>query len=163
MKMGSMAGFIEGKDADIGIPNVITAEDATIGTTETPIFSLHNHDTYQSKVNRVNLEPRIFTASVDASTNKPATLRIRLNPALTGASFSTVDANTSVARTDTAATAVSGGTVVFADSITVGSTLLIDLKSYVEKLLPTDTLTVSLEASAGTVDSVVALNWRELF
>lgn len=164
VKVGSLGGFIEGKDADLGLPNAIVAEDTGTGTTETPIFSIHNHSIYQSIVSRVRVIPRILSASIDAVTaNKPSTVRVRLNPTLTGASFSAHDANTSVMRTDSAATAVSGGTIIFAASITEGGPLATDLKEYLDRMDPADTLTVSLESSSGNVDSVITLNWKELF
>jgi hypothetical protein len=164
LQSASMMGAIEGKDLEEGIVNNITAEDANTGTNETPIFSIHNHTVYQSKVNRVRVEPTIFTASIDsASANKPSTIRVRLNPTLTAASFSAVDANTSVVRTDNSATAVSGGTLVFTQIITEGAAPIIDFTKVMEKLNPGETLTVSLESSSGNVDSVISLNWLELF
>lgn len=164
LESSSMMGAVEGKDLEIGILNNITAEDTGIGTSETPVFSIHNHTVYQSKINRVRIKFEILTVSIDASAaNKPATLRVRLNSTLTGASFSAVDANTSVVRTDVSATAVSGGTVVFAQSISEGSAPIIDFSKLANKLNPGDMITVSLEASSGTVDSVISMNWLELF
>lgn len=164
LESASMMGAIEGKDLEEGIVNNITAEDTGTGTDETPIFSVHNHTIYQSKINRVRVEPTIFTASIDSTTaNKPSTIRVRLNPALTGASFSAVDANTSVVRTDTSATAVSGGNIIFAQIITEGAAPIIDFTKIMDKLNPGDTVTVSLESSSGNVDSVISMNWLELF
>jgi len=164
LQAASMLGAVEGKIVEAGVLNNITAEDTNTGTTETPLFSIHNHTIYQGKVNRVRMKFTILTASIDASAaNKPATLRVRLNATLTGASFSAVDASTSVARVDVAATAVSGGTVVFAQSISEGSAPIIDFSTLTNKLPPGDTITVSLEASSGTVDSVLSMNWLELF
>jgi hypothetical protein len=159
-----MMGAIEGKDLEEGIVNNITAEDTGTGTDETPIFSIHNHTIYQSKINRVRVELTIFTASIDSTTaNKPSTIRVRLNPTLTGASFSAVDALTSVVRTDTSATAVSGGNIIFAQIITEGAAPIIDFTKLMDKLNPGDTVTVSLESSSGNVDSVISMNWLELF
>ena len=164
LQSSSMMGAIEGKDLEEGIRNNITAEDTGTGTSETPIFSIHNHTVYQSKLNRVRVELTVFTASIDSVTaNKPSTIRIRLNPTLTGASFSAVDANTSVVRTDTAATAVSGGDIIFSQIITEGASPIIDFTKIMEKLNPGETVTVSLESSSGNVDSVISMNWKELF
>ena len=164
LQSASMMGAIEGTDLEEGILNNITAEDTGTGTDETPIFSIHNHTIYQSKINRVRIKFITFTASIDSTTaNKPSTIRVRLNPTLTGASFSAVDANTSVVRTDTSATAVSGGTLVFAQTITEGAAPVIDFSRLANKLKPGDTITVSLESSSGNVDSVISMNWRELF
>ena len=164
LESSSMMGAIEGKDLEEGIVNNITAEDTGIGTSETPIFSIHNHTIYQSKINRVRVELTVFTASIDSNTaNKPSTLRVRLDPTLTGASFSAVDANTSVVRTDIAATVVSGGNIIFSQIITEGAAPIIDFTKLMEKLNPGETVTVSLESSSGNVDSVISMNWKELF
>lgn len=164
LQSASMMGAIEGKDLEEGIVNNITAEDTATGVNETPIFSIHNHTIYQSKINRVRVELTTFTASIDSTTgNKPSTIRVRLNPALTGASFSAVDALTSVVRTDVTATAVTGGTVVFAQIITEGASPVIDFTKIIKKLNPGETITVTLESSSGNVDSVISMNWLELF
>lgn len=164
LQSSSIMGAIEGKDLEEGILNNITVESINIGTDETPIFSIHNHTIYQSKINRVRIEPQVLTASIDASAaNKPATLRVRLNSVLTGASFSAVDVNTSVVHIDVAATAISGGKVIFSQVITEGSAPVIDFSKLAKKLPPGDTLTITLEASSGTVDSVLSTNWLELF
>jgi hypothetical protein len=164
LQSASMMGAIEGKDLEEGIVNNITAEDTGTGTDETPMFSIHNHTIYQSKVNRVRVELTTFTASIDSTTaNKPSTIRVRLNATLTGASFSAVDASTSVVRIDTSATAVSGGNLLFAQIITEGAAPVIDFTKIVEKLNPGDTVTISLESSSGNVDSVISMNWLELF
>lgn len=164
LQSASMIGAIEGKDLEEGILNNITAEDTGTGTSETPIFSIHNHTIYQSKINRVRVELTNFTASIDSTTaNKPSTIRIRLNSTLTGASFSAVDASTSVVRIDTSATVVSSGNIVFAQIITEGAAPIIDFTKIIDKLNPGDTITVSLESSSGNVDSVISMNWLELF
>lgn len=164
LESASMIGAIEGKDLETGLLNNITAEDTGTGTTETPLFSIHNHTVYQSKINRVRAQFTTLTISIDASAaNKPATLRVRLNPILTGASFSAIDANTSVIHIDTSATVVSSGTVVFVQSISEGAAPIIDFTELIDKLNPGDTVTISLEASNGTVDSVLSMTWKELF
>ena len=164
LQAASMMGAIEGKDLEEGILNNITAEDTGTGTSETPIFSIHNHTIYQGKINRVRIELTVFSASIDSTTaNKPSTIRVRLNPTLTGAVFSAVDADTSVVRTDTSATAVSGGNIIFSQIITEGASPIIDFTKIIEKLNPGDTVTVSLESSSGNVDSVISMNWLELF
>lgn len=164
LQSASMMGAIEGKDLEEGILNNITAEDTGTGTNETPIFSIHNHTVFQSKINRVRIEFQAFTASIDSTTaNKPSTIRVIANATLTGASFSAVNASTSVVFTDTSATAVSGGTVIFAQSITEGSSPVIDFSRLAKKLNPGGTITISLESSSGNVDSVISMNWLELF
>lgn len=164
LESSSLMGGIEGKEMGRGIPNASVVETTGIGTTETPILSIHNHTIYQSKINRVVVKPNQLGVSFDASSaNKPATVRVRLNPTLTGASFSAVDANASVVRTDVSATAVSGGTVLFALSLAEGAPLIFDVAKRNIQLNPGETITISLEASNGTIDPVVTFGWRELF
>ena len=164
LQSASMMGGIEGKDIEEGILNTAVVETTGITTTETPILSIHNHTVYQSKVNRVRVSPEELGVSFDASAaNKPAVIRVRQNATLTAASFSAVDANTSVMMKDTVATAVSGGTLVFAQSIAEGTALSFDLSGKTGKLEPGETLTISLEASNGTIDPDVTFGWKELF
>ena len=164
LQSASMMGGVEGKNIQEGILNAAVVETTNIGTTETPILSIHNHTVYQSKVNRIRVKIDELGVSFDASAaNKPAVLRLRLNPTLTGASFSAIDANTSVVRKDTSATAVSGGILFFAQSLAEGAAPIIDLEKRDIILNPGDTITISLEASNGTIDPDVSLGWKELF
>ncbi|MEE8207519.1 MAG: hypothetical protein V3T88_00980 [Nitrosomonadaceae bacterium] len=164
LQSSSMLGGIEGKDIQEGIPNASVIETTGIGTTETPIVSIHNHTIFQSTINRIRTKLDELSVSFDASAaNKPAILRLRLNPTLTGASFSAFDANTSVMRTDTSATAVSGGNLFFSISLAEGSSSIIDFFNRNIKINPGDTITASLEASNGTIDPILTLGWKELF
>ncbi|HEC61777.1 MAG TPA: hypothetical protein ENI27_05925 [bacterium] len=164
LQAASMMGGIEGKDIGEGLFNAAVLETTSIGTTETPVLSLHNHTVFQSKINRVRMSLEGLGVSFEASVaKKPAVVRVRLNPTLTAASFSAVDANTSVARKDTSATAVSGGTLLFAQSIAEGAPLAIDLSKKTADLAPGETITVSLEASNGTIDPDVTLAWKDKF
>lgn len=164
LQSASMMGAIEGKDLEEGILNAAVVETTNIGVNETPVLSIHNHTIYQSKVNRVRIKLDELGVSFDASAaNKPALLRLRLNPVLTGASFSAIDANTSVARKDVTATAVSGGTLFFAQSLSEGSAPILDFSNRNILLEPGETVTVSLEASNGTIDPDISFGWRELF
>ncbi len=164
LRSASMMGGIEGKDIQEGILNAAVLETTSIGTTETPVLTIHNHTVYQSKVNRVRVKLDEIGVSFDASSaNKPAVLRLRLNPTLTGASFSAVDADTSVVRKDTSATAVSGGILFFAQSLSEGAAPILDLVNRNIFLEPGETVTVSLEASNGTIDPDISFGWKELF
>ena len=66
-------------------------------------------------------------------------------------------------RKDIAATGISGGSVVFAQTLTEGAPLALDLAKKESKLEPGETLTISLEASNGTIDPDITIDWRELF
>lgn len=164
LESACMMGGIEGKNIEQGIANASVVETTGIGTTETPILSIHNHTVFQNKINRIIIKPNQLGVSFDASAaNKPATVRVRLNAALTGASFSPIDVNTSVTFTDVSATSVSGGELLFALSISEGAPLSFDLSDRNVIIGPGETITISLEASSGTIDPVVSFGWREIF
>ena len=164
LQTSSMGGFVEGRNEGLGISNGASVEIAGgIGMTETPVLSIHNHTVFQSVVNRVKTKLELLTSSVDSAAVKVATVRVRLGADLTGASFNAVDDNTSVMRTDIAATAVSGGTVLFAQGIEQGDSLSVDLDALNIDLTVGETITISLESSSGTVATVTTVNWLELF
>ena len=164
LQSSSMLGGIEGKDTQEGLFNAAILETTGITDTETPVLSIHNHTTYQSKINRVRIKLEDLTVSFDATAaNKPAVVRVTLNPELTGASFASVDANTSVVKKDTSATVITGGIVLFSQSLAEGAASSLDLGKRNIKLNPGETITVSLEASTGTIDPIVSFGWKELF
>ena len=161
LQVGSMGGFVEGRAPTQGLPHSLSVEASGIGTTETPVMTIHNHDIYQSTVNRVRGMFTLASAAVEGT--QPSTVRIRKNATLTGASFSALDVNASVMHVDTAATAVSGGTIVFSESVEKIGSVSIDLEKLGIDLVPPEFLTLSIEASAATVETVSTLNWQELF
>ncbi len=161
LKMGSMAGFVEGRDVLRGLPHSLTVEKAGVTTTETPIMTIHAHDIYQSTINRVRGRFTLGSVSIDG--NKPGIVRLRLNATLTGASFSALNSNTSTMHTDTTATVVSGGTLIFAEGIPKAGSTNIDLDKLGVDLVAPDFLTLSIEATGTNIDTVSTLNWQELF
>ncbi len=162
LKVGSMAGLIGGRNEVPGVEHSYGTDTAGIGTTETPVLSIHNHTIFQSVINRIRVKLIKLSASSDG--NKPATLRVRLNPTLTGASFSAIDASTSVIRLDTSATVVTGGKVLFTESISSGAPAKPDFSNLELILHVGETLTISIEAStATTIDTGAAVDWLELF
>lgn len=165
LKTASMLGAIEGKNLEEGgVFNALVLETTGITTTETPVISIHNHNTYKGKINRVAIRLDVVSASFDASAaNKPAVLRITSDAELTGASFSPVDSNTSVVHSDTSATAITGGKVLFSQSLAEGSAPVFDFADRNIIIHPNETLTISLEASNNTIDPIVSLGWKELF
>jgi len=160
---GSWGGFIEGRNANLGISNAVTFETASVPTSETPLFTIHNHSIFQSVFHRVQVVPKLLSAAIEAVAGKSAILRIRLGATLTGASFAAHDADTSVVFVDSSATAVSGGSLVFASSVTTGGNLLLDLTDYLDILRPPEFLTVTLEGQTVSVDAITGLTWKELF
>ena len=164
LQSASMIGGVQGRINQGRLFDAIVVETTGVGTTETPIVSIHNHTVYQSTLNRVEAILEFIGVSFDASSaNKPAVVRITLNPTLVAATFSDVSTATSIMSKDTTATSLSGGSVIFAQSLAEGAPLNLDFADKNIKIEPGDTLTLSLEASNGTIDPDVTIGWKELF
>ena len=161
LQSASMAGFTEGVVISHTPPANISASKDSVGTSETPILSLHNHTIFQNILNRVEVDVLSLIVSVDGT--KPAIIRLRKNPILTGASFSAIDVDRSVLRKDTSATIVTGGTV---QEFTVSKEGVIILGSDIFQafhLQVTDTLTLSAEATSGTTNVRVSFGTQDFF
>jgi hypothetical protein len=159
MDIGSMAGFIEGKDAELGSKRAVKNNKTNAGATEIPILTIRNKTVYQGRLNRTKVKVKLASMSVEHT--KPMTVNFYLNPTLTAASYSDVDTNTSVIQTDTSATSFSGGTLLY--SIDLGKTgnQLIDLS---DVLLPGNHVTAtSIPNSSNGSETNVTFNFIELF
>ncbi len=163
LKIGSMGGFVEGRDTLPGLPHALSVESTSIGVTEVPIMTIHSHDIYQSTINRVKV--KMTTGSVSADGSKNSIIRVRKNAVITGpVSFSALDSNTSTIHRDTTATGVSGGTVVFEEAIEKVGSVLIDLEKIGVTMVAPEFLTLTIQATgAATVDVIGTFNWQELF
>ncbi len=159
MHVGSMAGFVEGKDDHVGVAHSTSGTNAAVSNTEIPILTLHNKAVYQSKQNRTRVHVKRITASTEGT--KIQIIRARIGATLTGAVFADVSANTSVMSADVTATAVSGGTIV--ESVTLGK---IDSDDIGEDfiLLPGQFITFSAEASASSSNQgTITVTWDDEF
>lgn len=159
----SMAGFIEGKEAELGILEGAENNITTLSTTELPLLTIRNKDVYQGKLNRTRIEP-LYLALATEST-KPVIFRIRLNTTLTGSpAFSDIDASNSIAAKDVAASGISGGSEVFTTVLGKADSEIIDFTSLKARLNPGEQITITGEATSGANQEVtVSLTWKELF
>ena len=160
VKLGSMGGFIEGKEPDLGLLKSASIATVAVAATEIPLISIKNKFDYQGKRNRVRVRINVLGISNDS---KDIIILAHLNPTLTAASFSDISTNTSVMAVDTSATALSGGAEIFSVSLNKDESDNIPLKEYDFKLNPGDILTFAgISIAAGTTVSV-SVNWKELF
>ncbi len=160
MKIGSLAGFIEGKKTDLGLSKGTSVSTVAVAAATIPLLSIRNKFDYQSQRNRVRVRLNLLTISNDS---KDILINIVLNPALTGAAFSDISTNTSVIASDTAATACTGGTKLFSIALNKDESEPLPLKEFDIELSPGDILTFTgLSIAAGTTVTV-GINWRELF
>ncbi len=162
LNVGSLMGGILGREVELGPRHGTTVTSATFTSgTERPVLTIRNREVYQSVVNRTSMILSFAGLSQDGT--KTGTVKFTFNATLTGASFSDVSANTSVAQVDTAATVISGGTVAFAQGIARTDKTLFELSDEDVILHPGDSLTISLIANANNPDVTAAFNWIDDF
>ncbi len=129
-------------------------------TSEVPIISLRSMSSFQSKTNRVVLQPLIISIAADG--NKPVIIKLYLTPTLTNSSFSNYSSNTSVAEIDTSATAFTGGTLIYSETVGKNLSSKIDISKYFIHIHSEEILTITCQ-STSTNEPVISITWRELF
>jgi len=142
-------------------------------TSRRPILSIRPKATFNSIVNRGFIEPQGVEAEIGSGT---ALVEVVYNGTLTGASFTSVDAN-SLTERDSSSSAISGGTVVLSFYVAGGgatarNAIITPLGSLVGKLLAItldaagttpDVLTVVVTSFTGSVDATAAFQWKEIY
>jgi len=163
LKGASCCGEIEGKVEYLGPTNAIGFSKSGVTTTLTNILTIRNKSTYQTITNRTPVNILKYSASVDG--NKPAQFELVRNATLGGTpSYTDISTNTSVIEYDTAGTTVTGGqiidfsTLASSGSISEGSQQTTDII-----ILPNETLTLAVAATATTTDVTAAIRWVEDF
>lgn len=163
VETSSMAGFVEGKDEDLGFLNSAENDIANLTTTELPILTIRNKQVFQGKLNRARIAPLYLALATEGA--KPVIFRVRLGATLTGSpAFSDVDTATSIVAIDTAASGVSDGNAVLTTVLGKADSEIIDFTSLKARLNPGEHITVTAEGTSGTnLEVDVSLTWIELF
>lgn len=160
--VGSMMCGNEGPVRPTGYNHGISGS-LTLGATsaETPIMSIRNKLVHQSTFNRVPIKILIINVGVEHS--KTVNVNFYRNPTLVSASFTDIDASTSVVQKDTAATGFSGGTLLFTASLGKAGNTIISLDNVEAGLLqPGEIITATLAPTSGnTAEGVVSFNFVE--
>lgn len=169
VQTSSMAVFTEGiiDESGQGIPNGAAGSADGDLTTEQPVLCIRNKNVFQGVENRVEWAPKILTFSgIGAGGAKFTTLRAVINPTVLGGpvSWSDISTATSVIEIDTSATTRTGGSVVaiFDFGKTVNAFVL-DLTTFTVNQVPGEVVCFTVQTDGGTIDTDVALIWRELF
>lgn len=162
MFVGSMGGFIEGKETELGVRRGASSGEVTVGTTELPLLTIHNRIIHNSVINRKRIRLAFAVLSNDGT--KSGTIKFKTNATLTGASFSDIDASNSVVRTDTTASAITAATGIeqFDVALPKSGQIVIDLHDLKIELEPQDFLTISGLGSAASAAFTVSVNWVEI-
>ncbi len=163
IKTSSMAGFVEGKNAERSLLNSRSNNITGLATTELPVLSVKNRIVHQSSLNRVAIKPEFVSLATEG--NKPTIFRIRATPLLTGpVNFTDVNAITSVVATDVAATGVSGGRILLTTVLGKTSSEIINFHELDKQLEPGEVFVITAEATSGSAQEATAsLTWNELF
>ena len=163
LKGASCIGEIEGKIEYLGPTNAIGNSKTGVTTTLTNIITIRNKSTYQTITNRTPVNLLKYSFSVDG--NKPAEFQLIKNTTLGGTpSYTDVSTNTSVIDYDTAGTTITGGQVIdFGTLGSTGSASESGTSTTDIVLLPGETLTLAVRASATTTDATAAIRWVEDF
>lgn len=158
LRGASGAAFTEGEVLFLG-PRFGSDSTKTIGaSTLTPLVTLRSTRVYQNQASTGQI--RIDRVSVAADGTKSVEIRFYRNATLTAARFAQVDVNTSVTDIDTAATTLTGGTLVYALTVGKTSNVAEDLISLDIVLNAGDTLSITALSANGS-DVTVSLSWVE--
>lgn len=136
-----------------------------------PLLAIRPKLTFNGRINRIIIRPTNMTVYSDS---QPIYVRVVLNPTtITGASWASV-VNNSAVEFDTAATAITGGTVIFEDYVAASSSLLSGstaainnggLAHYILTLnidgTVADTLVIDVRSLGGGTNCTAAIRWEE--
>lgn len=162
IKTASLAGFIQGKETDLGIRRSAKNTKTTTGTTPLIVLTVHNEIDFQGTRNKVHVYPDFLTIASEAS--KTVTFSIILNPTEVGGAvaFAPIDASSSVMKKDTGSTTVVGGSELASFKISGSNSRIIDLKPLALRLRPGDRWVFVATLSSGSDAPVeVGVSWLE--
>lgn len=99
-----------------GVGNGVTKRSVTSTTNFLPVLSIQ----LKATLNTYPVKSIVFPKEIEITTDNAVYYEVRINPALTGASFASVSAD-SITNRDVAATAVTGGRVIKSGYVAGGS------------------------------------------
>jgi hypothetical protein len=115
LKTASMAGFVQGKNAELSVDSFnFRSSVSGITSTELPILSIKNKRAFNGEMNKVRCKLKNVSLFADGTGTNPITVRVLKNATVTGQSFIDRDTLNSVCAISTTGTTVSGGEEVFA-------------------------------------------------
>ena len=158
MRGASGGAFVEGKINFLGAQFGAVGTKAIGAGVETPVLTLRGSTTYDNRRSSAQIQIDRFSVACDGT--KTVNLHVYKNATLTAPQFQRVNATTSAADYDSAATAITGGTQVYAFSIGKtgnGTESVTDLALFLQA---GDTLTITA-TSANASDVSATIVWIE--
>jgi len=154
----SGGAFVEGKINFLGAQfGAVGSKTAGAGV-ETPILTLRGSTTYANRRSSAQIQIDRFSVACDGT--KTVDFRVYKNATLTAPQFQRVNATTSAADYDSSATAVTGGTQVYAFSVAKTGNATESVTDLALFLQAGDTLTVTA-TSANASDVSATIVWIE--
>lgn len=154
----SGGSFVEGEVEFLGPLFGVTGTKSLSAGVETPVLSLRGSEVYNGRRSTAQLQVDRVSAACEGT--KPIDWKVYRNGTLTAPQYAAVKAGISTADYDTAATAHTGGTQIYAFSLAKSGNsteILSDLAFFIQA---GDTLTVTA-TSANTADVSVSVVWLE--
>lgn len=137
-----------------------SASVGSVGTSLTPILTVKNRVVYGDRFNLSKIEP--LQLSVDNDHTKGTIIEVYVNATLTTENYQFEDEFNSVATYDSAASTISGGSLVQSFIVGNGNSATVDIEKLGIVLLPEDTLTLAAKTVSGTGATVTsAITWKE--
>jgi len=164
IKTSSLAGFIEGKEADQAIRKAQSNEMSTDGTEDVVVLYLHNGDVFQGTRNKVVCYPDFISVINEAT--KPIFGKIIRNPTnvTSGMTLSDVDANNSVMTyANSAGGGYLGGEEMFGFAVPASDSKGINISDLDMSIRPTDRWAFVATKKTGGADGLVTIgcSWKE--
>ena len=161
LSVASMSGFIEGEDKVTGPLQAYAFTPINV-TTIVPLFTLSNLTTFAGITNKVNA--LLKSISLVNDTNGAGTFKLIENGTLTGAgAYTPISAGTSVMAVDTAASAVTGGRLLWAGGVQKDGGDSIDISGLELLMHPGNFYTFTAETLGGSNPMAVNVVWQEDF
>lgn len=154
----SGGAFVEGAVTFLGAQFGVNGAKTLLAGVETPVLSLRGSTTYVNRRSTAQLQIDRFSVACDGT--KTVDFKVYKNTTLTAPQFARVNATTSAADYDSAATAVTGGTQVYAFSVGKTGNVTESVTDLALFLQAGDTLTITA-TSVNASDVSATLVWIE--
>lgn len=156
----SMGGFLDGREAFMGLDNSASSSKTLTANTATNLLTVKSATTYQGQKNRIGTILTLVSSANDGT--KPVKYDFFKNSTITGANFINADSDTSVMSYDTQGGVTNSGVRLFGYFEAKNLSNFTLIKELVYNLNPGETITCIAQSAAAS-DVFLNLGWEELF
>lgn len=154
--------FNEGLVVRETVPNSLSVEALSVGTTATSLITIRNRTHFGDKINRAEIFPFLVSGATQA--NKVAFFELILEPTFAvDPIFEYIDRDNSITEFSTENIAVTGGQVIGTLTIEAGNSQFLELnRDLVTPVFPGATVVISARVSSGAAgDMQASVSWQE--